>query len=76
MEMDGLTLLEKIRGRNPTLGKMKEWARKNWTGIQGEGPFINLLAKGWFSFQFRCREDANLIRSRVWTYGKTQFQLK
>ena len=46
MEMDGLTLLGKIRGRNPTLGKMKEWARKKWRGIQGEGPVINSLAKG------------------------------
>ena len=52
MEMDGLTLIRKITitGRNPNQAKMKEWARKNWTGIQGEGPFINLLAKGWFSF--------------------------
>ena len=65
MEMDGLTLIGKIRGRNPTLGKMKEWARKNWTGLQGEGSVINLLAKGWFSFQFKCREDADLIYSRV-----------
>ena len=40
MEMDGLTLIRKIKGRNPTLGKMKEWARKNWTGIEGEGPIL------------------------------------
>ena len=46
LEMDGLALVRKIRGRNPTLGKMKEWARKNWTGLQGEGPVINSLAKG------------------------------
>ena len=65
MEMEGLALVGKIRGRNPTLGKMKEWARRNWTGIQGEGPVINVLAKGWFSFRFICREDAYLIRSRV-----------
>ena len=74
--MDGLTLLDKIRERNPTLGKMKEWARKNWTGLQGEGPVINSLAKGWFSFRLKCREDADLICSRVWIYGKTPFQLK
>ena len=75
LEMDGLTLLRKITttGRNPKLVKMKEWASKNWTGLQGEGPVINSLAKGWFSFRFRCREDADLIRSRFWTYGKTPF---
>ena len=81
LEMDGLTLLRKITitGRNPNLAKMKEWARKNWTGVQSEGlvinslPIINSLAKGWFSFQFRCKEDADLIHSRVWTYGKTPF---
>ena len=73
MEMDGLTLIGKIRGRNPTLGKMKELDRKNWTGLQGEGPLINSLEKGWFSFRFRCREDADLIHNRVWTYGKTLF---
>ena len=76
MDMDGLTLLEKIRGRNPTLGKIKEWARKNWTGLQGEGPVINSLVNGWFSFRFRCREDVDLIGNSVWTYGKTPFQLK
>ena len=76
MEMDKLTLLGKIRGRNPTLGKMKEWDRKNWTGLQGEGLVINSLAKGWFSFRYICREDADLICSRVWTYGKTSFQLR
>ena len=76
MEMDGLTLIGKIRGRNPTLGKMKEWTRTNWTGLQGEGPVITLLAKGWFGFRFICREDEDLIQSRVWTYGKTPFQLK
>ena len=76
MEMDGLTLLRKIKGRNPTLGKMKEWARKNWTGLEGESPVINSLTNGWFSFLFRCREDVDQVRSRVWTYGKTLFQLK
>ena len=75
MEMDGLTLIGKIIGRNPTLGKMKEWAGKNWTGLQGEGSVINSLANGWFSFLFKCREDADQICSRVWTYGKTSFQL-
>ena len=75
-EMDGLTLIKKITGRNPTLGKMKEWDRKNWTGLQGEGPVINSLANGWFSFLFRCRKDADQIHSRVWTYGKKSFQLK
>ena len=50
LEMVELTLLGKIRGRNPTLGKMKEWATKNWAGLQGEGPVINSLAKGWFGF--------------------------
>ena len=65
MELDGLNLIGKIKGRNPTLGKMKEWAKKNWTGLQGEGPVINSLAKGWFSFWFRCREDVDLIHSRV-----------
>ena len=75
-EIDGLTLIRKIIGRNPTLGKMKEWARKNWTGLQVEGPVIDSLANGWFSFLFRCREDVDLIRSRVWTYGKTPFQVK
>ena len=50
LEMDRLALVGKIRGRNPTLGKMKEWARRNWTGLQGEGPSINVLAKGWFGF--------------------------
>ena len=76
LEMDGLTLLKKIRERNPTLGKIKEWARKNWTGLQGEGSVVNSLANGWFSFWFKCREDADLIRNRFWTYGKTLFQLK
>ena len=75
-EMNGLALVGKIRGRNPTLGKMKEWVRKNWTGLQGEGPVITLLAKGWLDFWFRCREDADLIRREVWTYGKTLFQLR
>ena len=75
-EMDGLTLIGKIIGRNPTLGQMKEWARKNWTGIQGEGPIINSVENGWFNFLFRCGEDADQIHSRVWTYGKTSFQLK
>ena len=32
LEMDGLALVGKIRGRNPTLGKMEEWVRTNWTG--------------------------------------------
>ena len=75
-EMNGLALVGKIRGRNPTLGKMKEWVRKNWTGLQGEGPVMTLLGKGCFGFRFRCIENENLIRSRVWTYGKTLFQLK
>ena len=65
LEMDGLALVRKIKGRNPTLGKMKEWARRNWTGLQGEGRVINALAKGWFGFRFRCREDADLICSKV-----------
>ena len=72
-EMDGLTLIRKITGRNPTLGKMKEWARKKWTGIQGEGLVINSLENGWFSFLVRFRDDADQIRSRVWPYGKTLF---
>ena len=75
-EMDGLTLIRKITRRNPTLGQMKKWTRKNWTGLQGEGLVINSLANGWFIFLFRCREDADQICSRVWTYGKTSFQLK
>ena len=65
VDMDGLALIGKIRGRNPTLGKMKEWARKNWIGLQGEGLVINSLANGWLSFLFRCREDADQIRSKV-----------
>lgn len=70
----GLALVGKIRGKNSTLGKMKEWARINWKGILGEGFSIYQLAKGWFVFQFTCREDADLIHSRVWTYGKTFFK--
>ena len=73
LDMDGLALVEKIRGRNPTLRKMKEWARTNLIGLQGESLVITPLAKGWFGFQFRCREDADLIHNRVWTYGKTLF---
>ena len=46
LEMDGLSLVGKIKGRNPTLGKMKEWVRTNWTGIQGEGLVTTPLAKG------------------------------
>ena len=45
LEMDSLAIVGKIRGRNPTLGKMKEWAKRNWTGLQGGGPVINALAK-------------------------------
>ena len=65
LETDRLALVGKIKGRNPTLGKMKEWARTNWTGLQGEGPVITPLAKGWFGFWFRCKEDVDIIRSRV-----------
>ena len=45
LEMDRLALVEKIIGRNPTLGKMKEWVRTNWTGLQGEGLDITPLAR-------------------------------
>ena len=55
---------------------MEEWVRNNWTGFQGEGPEITPLAKGWFGFHFSCKEDADLILKKVWTYGKTPFQLK
>ena len=47
-EMDGLALVGKIRGRNPTQGKMEDWVRHNWTGLQGGSPDITPLAKGWF----------------------------
>ena len=33
LEMDRLSLVGKIRRRNPTLGKMKEWVKTNWTGL-------------------------------------------
>lgn len=75
-EFEGLALYGKIRGKNPTLGKMEEWARKNWEGLQGERFDIDQLANGWFGFKFTCSEDADLIHSKVWTYGKTLFNTK
>ena len=72
-EMDGLALVGKIRGRNPTQGKMEDWVRHNWTGMQGGSPDITPLAKGWFGYWFNCREDADHILRKVWTYGKTPF---
>ena len=44
-EMDGLALVGKIRGRNPTQGKMEDWVRHNWTEMQGGSPDITPLAK-------------------------------
>ena len=74
--MDGLALVGKIRGRNPTQGKMEDWVKNNWTDLQGGSQDITPLAKGWFGYRFNCREDADHILKKVWTYGKTPFQLK
>ena len=63
--MDGLALVEKIKGCNPTQGKMEEWVRNNWTGFQGEDPKITPLAKGWFVFCFSRKEDADFIFKKV-----------
>ena len=43
LELDRLALVGKIRGRNPTLGKMEEWVRGNWRGFEGEGLDITPL---------------------------------
>ena len=55
---------------------MEDWVRHNWTGLQGGSLDITPLAKGQFGYQFNCREDVDHILRKVWTYGKTPFQLK
>ena len=75
-EMDGLALVGKIKGRNPTQRKMEDWVKSKWIGLQGEGLEITPLAEGSFGFRFSCREDTDLTLRKVWTYGKTPFQLK
>ena len=64
-EMEGVALVGKIRGRNPSQGKMEEWVWKNWMGFQGKDPEITPLAKGWFGFCFGYKEDAYFSLGKI-----------
>ena len=70
-EMEGVALVGKLRGRNPSQGKMEEWVQKNWAGFQGKDPEITPLAKGWFRFFFGRKEDADFVLEKIWTCGTT-----
>ena len=39
-------------------------------------PKITQLSKGWFGFQFKCKDDSKKILGEVWNYGVTPFKLK
>ena len=56
--MAEMTVVERVRGKYPTLEALESWAMENWSGFFDYMPKILVLSRGWFVFKFITKEDA------------------
>ena len=55
---------------------MGTWVRRNWGDLLSCEPELTPLAKAWFGFQFKSKDDTEKILGQVWNFGTTPFKLQ
>ncbi|XP_059068244.1 uncharacterized protein LOC131858811 [Cryptomeria japonica] len=70
-----ITLVGKFMGLKPNIEVVRAFVKRRWT-TNGQ-VLISTLPKGYFTFDFSCKEDIQAIRSGgPWVIGKSSLALK
>ena len=75
-EMADRVIVEKIRGRHPTLEEINIWVQTNWADLLSSAAEVGELTKGWYTFTLASKHDVEQILNRNWFYGMIPILLK
>lgn len=64
MDMARKVLVGRVRGRNYTVERLRQWTMEIWGSLLKELPVIRVLARGWFALRFHREEYTDWILSR------------
>jgi len=69
-------IVARARGRRFSIPFLRRWAKTNWGGHIATEPDIHILARGWMTFTFGSKEEADWIFGKQWEIGRTPVGMK
>ena len=76
MQMDSLTMVGKIIGKNVSIPVIESWLKSSWAEHLGVIPELEGLTRGLFAFNFTQQEHVNWVLVRNWAIEQCLVLLK
>jgi len=76
MDAANMVLVGRVRGRNYSTAKLRQWTAKIWGHYLTELPFVQTFVRDWFTLRFSRAEHTTLVLSSFWHIEQTPMLLK
>jgi len=76
MDMATTILVGRVRGRNYSTARLKQWVAEIWSQHFVDFPFVQTFVRGWFALIFAREKHTNWLLSSFWHIEQAPVMLR